>query len=123
MKPYLLPRRRMGGRIRPSGLPFTPTKPQTSSTCTHGRISPHASNARAVLQCQGSSAKEARFGAKQKKAAFDPRVFLSQVGRGRTIAKYQTNQIVFSQGDAADSVFFHRARQGEGDGYLRARER
>jgi CRP/FNR family cyclic AMP-dependent transcriptional regulator len=42
----------------------------------------------------------------RKKAAFDPRVFLSQVGRGRTIAKYQTNQIVFSQGDAADSVFF-----------------
>jgi CRP/FNR family transcriptional regulator, cyclic AMP receptor protein len=42
----------------------------------------------------------------KKKAAFDPRAFLSKVGRGRTISKYRMNQIVFSQGDAADSVFF-----------------
>ena len=42
----------------------------------------------------------------KKKSAFDPRVFLSKVGRGRTIAKYRTDQIVFAQGGAADSVFF-----------------
>ena len=42
----------------------------------------------------------------KKRAAFDPREFLSKVGRGRTISKYRMNQIVFSQGDAADSVFF-----------------
>ena len=41
-----------------------------------------------------------------KRAAFDPREFLSKVGRGRTISKYRMNQIVFSQGDAADSIFF-----------------
>ena len=41
-----------------------------------------------------------------EKAAFDPREFLSKVGRGRTISKYRMNQIVFAQGDAADSVFF-----------------
>jgi CRP/FNR family cyclic AMP-dependent transcriptional regulator len=40
------------------------------------------------------------------KAAFDPRAFLSKVGRGRTIVKYGVNQIVFSQGEPADSVFF-----------------
>ena len=28
------------------------------------------------------------------------------MGRGRTIAKYRTDQIIFSQGEAADSVFF-----------------
>jgi CRP/FNR family cyclic AMP-dependent transcriptional regulator len=42
----------------------------------------------------------------KKRAAFDPRAFLSKVGRGRTIAKYRTNQIVFAQGEEADSVFF-----------------
>ena len=40
------------------------------------------------------------------RAAFDPREFLSKVGRGRTISKYHMNQIVFSQGHPADSIFF-----------------
>ena len=42
----------------------------------------------------------------KNKSAFDPRAFLSKVGRGRTIVKYDVNQIVFSQGGAADSIFF-----------------
>jgi CRP/FNR family transcriptional regulator, cyclic AMP receptor protein len=42
----------------------------------------------------------------KKKATFDPKAFLSKVGRGRTIAKYRQNKKVFSQGEAADSVFF-----------------
>ena len=42
----------------------------------------------------------------KKKAAFDPRDFLSKVGTGRTISKYRVNQVVFSQGEAADAVFF-----------------
>ena len=42
----------------------------------------------------------------KREPAFDPRAFLSKVGAGRTIAKYRANQVVFSQGDAADSVFF-----------------
>jgi CRP/FNR family transcriptional regulator, cyclic AMP receptor protein len=42
----------------------------------------------------------------RKKPAFDPRTFLSKVGKGRTLARYRKDQLVFSQGDAADSVFF-----------------
>jgi CRP-like cAMP-binding protein len=42
----------------------------------------------------------------KKKPVFDPRDFLSKVGRGRTIAQFRSKQIVFSQGDVADSVFF-----------------
>ena len=37
---------------------------------------------------------------------FDPKDFLAKVDGGRTIAKYRKNQKVFSQGDAADSVFY-----------------
>lgn len=37
---------------------------------------------------------------------FDPRLFLSKVGHGRAILKLRKNQKLFSQGDAADSVFY-----------------
>jgi CRP/FNR family cyclic AMP-dependent transcriptional regulator len=40
------------------------------------------------------------------KLPFDPKVFLSKVNGGRTISDYRENQIVYSQGDPADSVFY-----------------
>jgi CRP-like cAMP-binding protein len=38
--------------------------------------------------------------------AFDPRVFLASAGIGRVIANYRKNEVLFSQGDHADSVFY-----------------
>lgn len=38
--------------------------------------------------------------------AFDPRAFLGRVGVGKSIDRYAKNQKIFSQGDAANSVFF-----------------
>jgi CRP/FNR family transcriptional regulator, cyclic AMP receptor protein len=38
--------------------------------------------------------------------AFDPKVFLAKADGGRTISRYATGQIVFSQGEPADSVFY-----------------
>jgi CRP/FNR family transcriptional regulator, cyclic AMP receptor protein len=38
--------------------------------------------------------------------AFDPKAFLAKVGVGRTISTHQNGQIVFSQGEPADSVFY-----------------
>src|SRR6202790_695222 len=46
---------------------------------------------------------------KKKKLSFDPKEFLSKVGRGRTISDYPKNQIVYSQGAPADSVFYIQA--------------
>lgn len=40
-----------------------------------------------------------------KESPFDPRAFLATVGFGRTIAQYRKNQVIFSQGDAADAIF------------------
>ena len=40
------------------------------------------------------------------RAAFAPKKFLAKVGDGKTISKYQKDQIVFSQGDFADAVFY-----------------
>ena len=38
--------------------------------------------------------------------SFDPKSFLAKVGDGGTVAKYGKEQIVFSQGDPADAVFY-----------------
>src|SRR5690348_6808351 len=42
----------------------------------------------------------------QLKALFDPKIFLSRVGKGRTIADYSRNEVVFSQGDRAEAIFY-----------------
>ena len=43
---------------------------------------------------------------KAKKGSFDPKLFLATVGEGRTVTALRKNEIIFSQGDAADSVFY-----------------
>src|SRR6201997_4717645 len=40
------------------------------------------------------------------KTLFDPKLFLAKVGEGKTILKFYRNQVVFSQGDIADTVFY-----------------
>ena len=40
------------------------------------------------------------------RALFDPKRFLAKVGDGKTILKFDRNRVVFSQGDAADTVFY-----------------
>jgi Cyclic nucleotide-binding domain len=42
----------------------------------------------------------------KRRRLFDPKTFLAKVGEGRSIGKYGKEQIVFSQGDAADAVFY-----------------
>jgi CRP/FNR family cyclic AMP-dependent transcriptional regulator len=43
---------------------------------------------------------------KRGKASFDPKAFLAKVGEGKTIATYRKDEIVFSQGEIADAVFY-----------------
>src|SRR5260370_10830931 len=40
------------------------------------------------------------------KLPFDPKGFLSKVNGGRAISDYQKDQIVYTQGEPADSVFY-----------------
>ena len=42
-------------------------------------------------------------------AVFNPQMFLKQVGSGKTILPAPTKQILFSQGDVADAVFYIQA--------------
>jgi CRP-like cAMP-binding protein len=37
---------------------------------------------------------------------FDPKAFLARVGEGKTILEYRKDQVVFAQGDVADTVFY-----------------
>jgi CRP/FNR family transcriptional regulator, cyclic AMP receptor protein len=38
--------------------------------------------------------------------SFDPQEFLAKVGAGKTISSFRKDQIIFSQGDPADTVFY-----------------
>jgi CRP/FNR family cyclic AMP-dependent transcriptional regulator len=59
-----------------------------------------------------SARKELIFGveghvmATKRRRAFNTKSFLAKVGNGRSIGKYRKGQIVFSQGDPGDAVFY-----------------
>ena len=42
----------------------------------------------------------------KRQASFSPKTFLAKVGEGRSIRTYRKGEIVFSQGDPADEVFY-----------------
>ena len=50
--------------------------------------------------------KRIRVPKSKRKLAFDPKTFLAKVGKGKTILNCRKNQIVFSQGQIADAVFY-----------------
>jgi CRP/FNR family transcriptional regulator, cyclic AMP receptor protein len=43
---------------------------------------------------------------KTAKNGFNPKVFLAKLGTGKKISKYQKDQTIFAQGDAADKIFY-----------------
>jgi CRP-like cAMP-binding protein len=45
-------------------------------------------------------------GTPKRSGAFDPQELLQRIDRGKTARTYQHGQLVFSQGDAADAVFY-----------------
>jgi CRP/FNR family cyclic AMP-dependent transcriptional regulator len=47
--------------------------------------------------------------ARKANPAFDPNVFLAEADGGRKVLNYRKGQIVFAQGDPANSVFFIRS--------------
>jgi CRP-like cAMP-binding protein len=50
--------------------------------------------------------REGRVMAVKRRPLFDPKSFLAKVGEGRSIDRYGKDQVVFSQGDPADAVFY-----------------
>ena len=55
-------------------------------------------------QCEISK-REGRV-TKTAKTSFDPKGFLAKVGDGKTVSEYNKDEIVFSQGDVADAIFY-----------------
>src|ERR1700751_4628915 len=102
-------------RKMPPGVPF----PQFSTALTDGTDKPdlHLRSGIAIipprlaLPSSGERAALARrkrgaFVRKRVKASFDPKEFLAKVGEGKTISEYRKDQIVFSQREVADAVFY-----------------
>src|SRR6266550_3077046 len=98
----------------PPGVPF----PQFATALTNGTDKPdlHSRSGIAIIPPprpafvggKGALARRKRgaFVRKRSKASFDPKEFLAKVGDGKTISKYRKDQIVFSQGQVADAVFY-----------------
>ena len=42
----------------------------------------------------------------KRRTSFNPKTFLAKVGEGRSIRTYRKSELVFSQGDPADEVFY-----------------
>jgi CRP/FNR family cyclic AMP-dependent transcriptional regulator len=61
-----------------------------------------------IMECGASQTRgqETCVMAPKLRPSFDPKSFLAKVGEGRSIDRFGKDQIVFSQGDPADAVFF-----------------
>src|ERR1700686_4223954 len=46
-------------------------------------------------------------------ASFDPKVFLAKVGEGKTILEFRKDEVVFAQGDVANTVFYIQKVRGK----------
>src|SRR2546421_12369741 len=40
------------------------------------------------------------------KKPFDPEIFLSVVGKGKTVSEYRKGEVIFAQGDVADTIYY-----------------
>ncbi len=49
---------------------------------------------------------KARGMAAKHRPSFDPKAFLAKIGDGHGVGKYRKDQVIFSQGDPADAVFY-----------------
>jgi CRP/FNR family transcriptional regulator, cyclic AMP receptor protein len=59
-----------------------------------------------IYRSQWLGARQAYVMATKRRRSFDTKSFLARVGEGQSIGKYRKGQIVFSQGDAGDAVFY-----------------
>jgi CRP/FNR family transcriptional regulator, cyclic AMP receptor protein len=66
----------------------------------------HLSDAAACLSSLSEPGKWGLHMTPKSKLLFDPKLFLAKVGEGRKIADYSKNQVIFSQADPANTVFY-----------------
>jgi CRP/FNR family transcriptional regulator, cyclic AMP receptor protein len=59
-----------------------------------------------IYRSQWLGARQVYVMATKRRRSFDTKSFLARVGEGQSIGKYRKGQIVFSQGDAGDAVFY-----------------
>jgi CRP/FNR family cyclic AMP-dependent transcriptional regulator len=91
--------------LRLARKPYRPAEAPAASMHSFGRFWVIMASQRTSASLETLKFKVAARAGKPE-SPFDPKEFLSKIGKGRSIAKYRTSEIIFSQGDQADSVFF-----------------
>ena len=61
--------------------------------------------------------------ARTRTPQFNPHTFLSEVGKGKTSLPSPNKHTIFSQGDAADAVFYIQTDKGQANRGLAARQK
>src|ERR1700737_1018869 len=59
-----------------------------------------------LLSLESSMVRRGKTMTRKKKLPFDPKSFLAKVNGGHSLSTYRAGQVVYSQGDPADSVFY-----------------
>src|SRR5271170_1729567 len=72
----------------------------------HHKVPPRLSRRFPSPQKKLTIGVEGHVMATKRRRAFDTKSFLARVGDGRSIGKYRKGQVVFSQGDTAEAVFY-----------------
>src|SRR5271155_1378740 len=72
----------------------------------HHKVPPRLSRRFPSPQKKLTIGVEGHVMATKRRRAFDTKSFLARVGDGRSIGKYRKGQIIFSQGDPGDAVFY-----------------
>jgi CRP/FNR family transcriptional regulator, cyclic AMP receptor protein len=60
----------------------------------------------AYNSCAAHLPRATNMAIERTKNSFDPLAFLAKVGTGKTISVYRKDQIIFSQGEVADTIFY-----------------
>jgi CRP/FNR family cyclic AMP-dependent transcriptional regulator len=82
-----------------------PSVPQNSRQILSARILSRTSAAQ-LAKVGASLRTNPDMPKKTNQVSFDSKVFLAKVGDGKTIQQYRKDQVVFAQGDAADTIFY-----------------
>jgi hypothetical protein len=98
---------RLGHRVEPFRDPFGPIRIRAGSISTPATKAvfgtwPSYASVVAVLKPAGFRKKDSSI----RKREFDPQRFLATIGEGRKVVALPKKQTIFTQGDAAEAVFY-----------------
>jgi CRP/FNR family transcriptional regulator, cyclic AMP receptor protein len=93
--------------LRVAGVQLREDSDKPGRTASDGMVSPQFGSEETwenEMSCNDAPKDDIATG--ELKMPFDPRIFLSKAANERAFSHYRANELVYSQGDPADSIFY-----------------